>query len=487
MARSSSQTGPFSPWPLTPSVPRCFRDHPITAALIVLLIGWSAASLLISGRWLAPRFSNQGSLLFFVRQSRLIQSFDVDSAKAPPDVWLKRLGSSAAAQRWQSSVGQRWWMVWLQDGAPLLVLASTEASEPSRVSSSFPDVELLFADELHRKSFFSSLPSRPSTPSSVENQCIDRLSQSTAVAWNPSGLSSIAGPLDFALHSASYGCLTLTLDDRRTLMFDGAVSSRPLSSAQLSSAQLSSAQRSLRRSPDTESVFKTSVDSSPTNNRIALHWQGASTKPLFGSLLQRRLIADEIEKTYGLSPQFQAHWLGAPVDLQVRTRNDGPFKASIQLSLAFPAGQAETLNKGLESLSSSLEQRGLRSQVSQSKAGTNRDQSTDQSRVLIWKDSQQNILGSWSLVSPTPDQISLRLSLGGPSDSVLPPVTLKPDSGLRVRFDAQQLGGLGWLKSTWPTLVRKAGQGELLLNSMMGNRSGQAESWYWLKGQLLLR
>ena len=118
MARSSSQTGPFSPWPLTPSVPRCFWDHPITAALIIPLIGWSAASLLISGSWLAPRFSNQGSLLFFVRQSRLIQSFDVDSAKAPPDVWLKRLGSSAAAQRWQSSDGQRWWMVWLRTVRP---------------------------------------------------------------------------------------------------------------------------------------------------------------------------------------------------------------------------------------------------------------------------------------------------------------------------------------------------------------------------------
>ena len=477
MARSSSQTAPFSPWPLTPSVPRCFRDHPITAALIILLIGWSAASLLISGRWLAPRFSNQGSLLFFVRQSRLIQSFDVDSAQAPPDVWLKRLGSRAAAQRWHSSDGQRWWMVWLQDGAPLLVLPSTEASEPSRVSSSFPDVELLFADELHRKSFLSSLPSRPSKPSSVENECIDRLSQSTAVAWNPSGLSSIAGPLAFAFHSASYGCLTLTLDDRRMLMFDGAVSSRPLSSAP----------RSVRRSPETESAFKRFVDSSPTNNRLAVHWQGASTKPLFGSLLQRRLIADEIEKTYGLTPTFQAQWLGAPVDLQVRSRNDGPFKASIQLSLAFPAGQAESLNKGLASLSSSLEQRGLRPQLSQSKAGTNRDQSTDQSRVLIWKDSQQNSLGSWSVVSPTPDQISLRLSLGGPSDSVLPPVALKPDSGLRVRFDAQQLAGLGWLKSTWPTLVRKAGQGEILLNPMMGNRSGEAETWYWLKGQLSLR
>jgi hypothetical protein len=145
------------------------------------------------------------------------------------------------------------------------------------------------------------------------------------------------------------------------------------------------------------------------DNRLTLHWQGASTKPLFGSLLQRRLIADEIEKTCGLTPKFQAQWLGAPVDLQVRTKNDGPFKASIQLSLAFPARQAETLNKWLASLSSSLEQRGLRSQVSQSKAGTNSDQST----FLIWKDSQQNNLGSWSLVSLRPDQISLRLSLGG--------------------------------------------------------------------------
>ena len=175
------------------------------------------------------------------------------------------------------------------------------------------------------------------------------------------------------------------------------------------------------------------------------------------------------------------------MDLQVRTRNDGPFKASIQLSLAFPAGQAETLNKGLASLSSSLEQRGLRPQVSQSKAGTNKNQSRDQSTVLIWKDSQQNIMGSWSLASPTPDQISLRLSLGGPSDSVLPTVRLTPDSGLLIRFDAQHLGGLGWLNSTCLTFVRQAGQSELLLNPMLSKRSGQAESWYWLKGQLSLR
>ena len=296
-------------------VPRCFRDHPITTAFIVLLIAASGAGLLASGRSLAPRLSNQGSLLFFLRESRLIQSFNVDSAQSPPDVWQRRLGLKAAAQRWQSSNGHRWWMVWLQDGSPLLVLRRTKASEPSRASSMFPDVELLFADDLHRKSFFSKSPSRISTRSILEQDCIDRLTRSPAVAWNPSGLSAIAGPLAFALNSGSHGCLSLTLDGRQRLRLDGSVSSRPLSSAP----------RSLRRPPEIESGFQAFVDATPMNNRLALHWQGASTKPLFSSLLQRRLISDAIEITYGLTPAFQAAWLGAPLDLMAHIRNNCPF------------------------------------------------------------------------------------------------------------------------------------------------------------------
>ena len=453
-------------------VPRCFRDHPITTAFIVLLSAASGARLLTSGRALAPRLSDQGSLLFFLRESRLIQSFNVDSAELPPDVWQRRLGLKAAAQRWQSSKGHRWWMVWLQDGSPLLVLHRTKASEPSRVSSTFPDVELLFADELHRKSFFSKSPSRISTRSILEEDCIDRLTRSPAVAWNPSGLSAIAGPLAFALNSGSHGCLSLTLDGRQRLRLDGSVSSRPLSSAP----------RSLRRPPGIESGFQAFVDATPMNNRLALHWQGASTKPLFSSLLQRRLISDAIEKTYGLTPDFQAAWLGAPLDLKAQLRNDGPFKASIQLSVVFHARHAETLQTGLTSVASNLELRGLRPQVSPSAAGTN-----GQSTVLMWKGQGQSVLGRWSVDSTTPNQISLQLSLGGASVSRLPSSIQRPSSGLRIRFDAKQLRDLGWLKATWPRLVQQAGQGELLLKPMLGHRSGQAETWYWLKGQLSLR
>ena len=364
-------------------------------------------------------------------------------------------------------------MVWLQDGAPLLVLQRTTASKPSRLASSFPDVELVFADELHRTSFFSTRPSGGLTRSKLEKDCIDRLTRSTAVAWNPSGLSAIAGPLTFALHSGSHGCLSLALDGRRMLILEGSVSSRPLSSAPWS----------LRRPPGIESAFRTFRGASPTNHRLALHWQGASTKPLFASLLQRRLISDAIEKTYGLTPKFQAEWLKAPMDLQAKLSNDGPFKASLQLSLAFDPRHDEIVNKGLASLASNLEQRGLRPEVNQSTVGTNKAQSA----AIIWKGSDQNVLGHWSVQSTTPYQMSLQLSLGRPLEAVLPSLTLKPKSGLSVRFDAKQLRRLGWLKATWPALVQQAGQGELLLKPMLGHRSGQAETWYWLKGQLSLR
>ena len=149
----------------------------------------------------------------------------------PPDVWQRRLGLKAASQRWQSSNGHRWWMVWLQDGSPLLVLHRTKASEPSRVSSTFQDVELLFADELHRNSFFSKSLSRISTRFILEEDCIDRLIRSPAVAWNPLGISAIAEPIAFALKSGSHVCLSLTLDGSQRLRLDGSVSSRPLSSA----------------------------------------------------------------------------------------------------------------------------------------------------------------------------------------------------------------------------------------------------------------
>ncbi len=454
------------------SVPRCFQDHPVTTALIGLSIAWSVSVLVAFGGWLAPSAPDQRNLLYLVRQSRLIQSFKVDSAQTPPEVWLKRLGPNVARERWRSSPGDIWWMVWLQDGAPLLVLQSTDTSEPSRVSALFPGMELLFADELHRKSFMSKLPAKGFASSGLERDCIDRLSGSTAVAWNPSGLSSIAGPLAFAFHSGSYGCVSLNLD-RRRFVFDGLVSSRPLSSAP----------SSLRRPPETQTVFKTFADLSPPQNQLALHLSGSTTKLLFASLLQRRLLSDGIEKNYGLPPQLQAQWLMAPMNLEVHLRHKGPFKAWLQLTLAFQKQQASDVNKGLASISSVLESRGMRSQLIQTSTGPNAAQSS----TLIWMNDQRQELGRWSLVPSNQNQFLLRFSLGGPPGLLESPLKSKPNSGLMVRFHAKQLTELGWLKSSWPIQVRQAGQGELRLQPMLGSKSDHQDTWYWLEGQLSLR
>jgi hypothetical protein len=45
----------------------------------------------------------------------------------------------------------------------------------------------LFADDLHRKSFFSKSPSRISTRSILEEDCIDRLTQIPCSCLEPLG------------------------------------------------------------------------------------------------------------------------------------------------------------------------------------------------------------------------------------------------------------------------------------------------------------
>ena len=107
--------------------------------------------------------------------------------------------------------------------------------------------------------------------------------------------------------------------------------------------------------------------------------------------------------------------VSSPLGFKAQLRNDGPFKASIQLSVVFHACHAETLQTGVASVGSNLELRGLRPHLSPSAAGTN-----VQSIVIMQKDKGQSVIGLWSVDSTTPNQISLRLFLGGASAFRLP-------------------------------------------------------------------
>ncbi|WP_392348107.1 hypothetical protein [Parasynechococcus sp.] len=78
------------------------------------------------------------------RRVRLVQSFEADPSAPVPKVWRKRLGPSAAPDRWARHGRGNWWLIWPDDGELLLALPSASHSSP---------LDLLFSDELHRSSF----------------------------------------------------------------------------------------------------------------------------------------------------------------------------------------------------------------------------------------------------------------------------------------------------------------------------------------------
>ena len=155
-------------------------------------------------------FLNRGGTaeLFEIRRARLVQSFKADPSELVPRIWQQRLGPSAAPDRWARHGRGLWWLIWLEDGEPLLALPAV-----SRSSS----LDLLFADELHRCSFNQLPPLKRREPSALEQSCLQRLTSGTSVQWQPSGLASISGSLSPALASVSHGCLRVALQGDRLL------------------------------------------------------------------------------------------------------------------------------------------------------------------------------------------------------------------------------------------------------------------------------
>ena len=103
-----------------------------------------------------------------------------------PQVWEKRLGPSLVPDRWTRHGSGIWWLIWLDDGEP--VLAIPNASDPS-------SLDLLFADELHRSSF-DQLPTLKQQDHSVlEQSCLRLLNSETDLQWQQTGLAAISGPL----------------------------------------------------------------------------------------------------------------------------------------------------------------------------------------------------------------------------------------------------------------------------------------------------
>ncbi len=451
MERPSTPPGSKQILLLIALVRRQFGSHFCTAFFLGLFLVVPALLLSTSGPRTSLNRGGTSELFSITRRARLVQSFKADPAASVPQIWEKRLAPSTARNRWRRQGRALWWLIWLDDGEPVLVLPT--ASDPS-------SLDLLFADELHRSSFEQRPPLEPRSPSRLEQSCLRRLTRGTAVQWQPSGLASISGPLFSALASVSHGCLSVALHGD-LLMAEGPVASSPFVS--LNDGQV--AGRANRGRFDAASAF--------------LELNSVALQPLLGSFLNNPLIAWQLNSRYGLSQELRDVLLAAPVALRVDSLEAGRFRASVQARLMLPAEQIGKLKPSLAAVSTALMQRGFQRDQ---RALKKQDGSSSQRLVQVWLDPQGDPSGGWWLGPEKNGRVEFLLALGDAPSIGQRPMKRHGQQLVRLRGRPDDLVQLGWLGTGWPQVIRNASQLELEMTALPKQQQPG-----WLNLQLELR
>ncbi|WP_226399674.1 hypothetical protein [Synechococcus sp. MU1643] len=73
---------------------------------------------------MTPSLNRRGTAELFElsRRARLVQSFEADASRSVPKVWQKRLGPSAAPDRWVRHCRGIWWLIWWRTGTPFWLI-----------------------------------------------------------------------------------------------------------------------------------------------------------------------------------------------------------------------------------------------------------------------------------------------------------------------------------------------------------------------------
>ena len=438
------------------------------------------------------------SLLQISDQMRMVQSFRANGSASPPSLWTRRFGADTANQVWQKLKGQMWWMGWPQDGDPVLVLPASDAIDVSAFTSSnssdaalkvssrrLPGLVLVFADELNRQTFGQAHQTVAINPSPLETFCLAQLMRTTAVIWRPEALSSIAGALSPLLQTASYGCLELSLEERK-MRWEGVVASRPLRTA---SRRLAPPIKPIELS--TLQLISAKAKSSHSSSRPLLRLKMRNARTLLGAVINRPLIRDGLQNDYALSTSIRSELLATPLSVQIQSEPQGPFQASLKLDLYLSDRQTITV-KTLDGIGRQLREGGL---IEKKKKLSNPDRESF-SQATLWYQNQpegQRLLGGWvwlqgdqSTDRSTATPPVLRLSLASsPTTKRSMDVQLKTGEDLRLTMRASALDSLSLLHVNWPQPVRRASVLDLNLQSLQGAATSH-EDWRWMKGQLTL-
>ena len=451
MERPATPQGSNQIFILIGSIRRQLSSYPCTALLLGLIL--LVPSLLLSASSLPPTLNRRGTAELFeiTRRARLVQSFEADPTSPVPLIWQKRLSPDAALDRWKRHGRAVWWLIWMDDGEPVLALPSS--SDPS-------SLDLLFADELHRISFDQLPPLESRTPSPLEQNCLKRLTSATAVQWQPSGLASISGPLFPSLASVSHGCLRVVLRGDR-LMAEGPVASRPFASLQV-------------HHPERQANF---VRFDPPSAYLELN--SVSLQPLLGSLFNNSLFAQQLDSRYGLPKQLRDVLLKAPVLVRLDALEGGRFQAAIQARLMLAAGEIDMTKRSLDAVATALLKRGFQ-RVERPLLSP--DGRPSNHVAVVWLDPQGHPQGGWSLGPALRGQVELLLALGDAPNLRSNPLKRMGQQQLRLRARPDQLARLGWLGPGWPRVVGKAPQLELEMTALPKQQQPG-----WLRLQLDVR
>ena len=444
--------------------------YPLTAAALAALLLVPAFQIArLSAPFGRDRQDLKLQLQALSREADLVLSHDIRMDRSAPEIWIQRLGAEQAADRWRALQGQIWWMAWMGDGAPVLILPGPSAAQPSSDSEAAPGVQLLFADALHEKVFRERPLASTGVPSRLETVCLDRLMSTSAVRWRPAALSSLAGVSSVLLQSAAHGCLSLSLKGK-DLRFSGFVSPRPLASAP------DRLRPSAPRATDQERSSMTPVDDATT----LLHLHSHPSSSVLRALLERPLIKRNLESAFGVTPKLRTLLLEAPMALRLHRLPGGPYQAALEIDLKL-ASPTTAIQSALEKTKLALQKRGL----SNSNLALINPDGRSVTESLVWSRPGGPPLGGWAWFKPEDQTRHLRFSLGAPP-SARPVESLNEDqTGLSMVLLPAALSKLALLPGRWPAVVRQADGIKLWMSPLTGDELGP-QDWFWLDGQLSL-
>jgi len=453
MERPSTPPGGNQILLLIASIRRLWGAHLVTALCLGLCCVGPALVLRSSSS--RPSLNKFGTAELFEisRRARLVQSFQADPAASPPQIWEKRFSTVSVRERWTRQGRGLWWLIWLDDGEPILAL-------PTAASSS--SLDLHFADELHRNSFEQLTPLEKRPPTALEQTCLQRLMRGTAVQWQPSGLASISGPLFPALADVSHGCLSVVLQGNR-LMAEGPVAPRPFAS--LKNAEPTKTKSANRPRQDRSSSY--------------LELNSVALQPLLGSFLNNPLIAEQLSNRYGLPKELRDVLLDAPVALRVDSLKAGRFQAAVQARLMLAADQIDRIQQSLDAVANALLQRGFQREQ---RPLLTPDGRPSKRVAEVWLDSKADPSGGWSLGPEQQGKVELLLALGDVPTIGLPPLQRFGQQRLSLRGRPEKLVQLGWLGPGWPRVIRESAQLDLQMTMLPKQQQPG-----WLSLQLVLR